>query len=64
MDIRQEALEYHGQGRPGKLEVTITKPVGTQRDLSLAYTPGVAEPVRVIVDDPTWPISTRRRGIS
>lgn len=52
MDIRQEALEYHGQGRPGKLEVTITKPVGTQRDLSLAYTPGVAEPVRVIVDDP------------
>lgn len=52
MDIRQEALDYHAQGRPGKIEVSITKPVGTQRDLSLAYTPGVAVPVRAIADDP------------
>lgn len=48
----QEALEYHCQGRPGKIAVTVTKPVGTQRDLALAYTPGVAEPVRAIAADP------------
>src|SRR5512135_616658 len=41
----QETLEYHRQGRPGKIEVTPTKPMLTQRDLSLAYTPGVAEVV-------------------
>ena len=41
----QEALEYHRRGRPGKIEVTPTKPMLTQRDLSLAYTPGVAEVV-------------------
>jgi malate dehydrogenase (oxaloacetate-decarboxylating)(NADP+) len=39
---RQDALDYHSQGRPGKIAVVPTKPVGTQRDLSLAYTPGVA----------------------
>jgi malate dehydrogenase (oxaloacetate-decarboxylating)(NADP+) len=43
---REEALEYHHlKGRPGKIEVVPTKPMDTQRDLSLAYTPGVAEPV-------------------
>jgi len=49
---RQEALEYHAEGRPGKIAVVPTKPVGTQRDLSLAYSPGVAEPCRAIANDP------------
>src|SRR5438094_885719 len=43
---RQEALDYHSQGRPGKIQVSPTKPFKNQRDLSLAYTPGVAEPCR------------------
>jgi malate dehydrogenase (oxaloacetate-decarboxylating)(NADP+) len=41
---KQEALDYHSQGRPGKIEVIPTKPYSSQRDLSLAYSPGVAEP--------------------
>jgi malate dehydrogenase (oxaloacetate-decarboxylating)(NADP+) len=41
---KQEALDYHAQGRPGKIEVIPTKPYSSQRDLSLAYSPGVAEP--------------------
>ncbi len=50
--IRKEvALRYHSEGRPGKIEVIPTKPCATQRDLSLAYTPGVAEPCRVIAED-------------
>jgi len=48
---REEALEYHSSGRKGKIEVIITKPCITQRDLSLAYTPGVAEPCREIHKD-------------
>jgi malate dehydrogenase (oxaloacetate-decarboxylating)(NADP+) len=44
MFTREEALEYHRGGRPGKIEIRCTKPTLTQRDLSLAYTPGVAEP--------------------
>ena len=48
---RELALAYHEQGRPGKLEVVPTKPVFTQRDLALAYTPGVAEPCREIHRD-------------
>jgi len=52
MKIRtEEALEYHSQGRKGKVEVVSTKPCLTSRDLSLAYTPGVAEPCRVIAKD-------------
>ena len=47
-----EALRYHAEGRPGKIEVVPTKPTRTQRDLSLAYTPGVAEACRAIVEDP------------
>lgn len=43
--LRDEALEYHQRGRPGKIAVVPTKPLSTQRDLSLAYTPGVAHPV-------------------
>ena len=50
--IRKEvALRYHSEGRPGKIEVIATKPCATQRDLSLAYTPGVAEPCREIEKD-------------
>jgi malate dehydrogenase (oxaloacetate-decarboxylating)(NADP+) len=41
---KQDALDYHSQGRPGKIEVVPTKPYSTQRDLTLAYSPGVAEP--------------------
>jgi malate dehydrogenase (oxaloacetate-decarboxylating)(NADP+) len=46
--LKQDALEYHAEGRPGKLEIIPTKPLLTQRDLSLAYTPGVAEPCLAI----------------
>jgi len=49
----QEALLFHSQGRPGKLEVVATKPMATQRDLSLAYSPGVAVPVLAIAEDET-----------
>ncbi len=49
---REEALSYHSEGRRGKIEVVPTKPCHTQRDLSLAYTPGVAEPCREIEKDP------------
>src|SRR5687767_15775135 len=49
-DIRkQQALEYHSKGKPGKIEVVPTKETKTQRDLSLAYSPGVAEPCKEIV---------------
>jgi len=47
-----EALEFHARGRPGKIEIIATKPMATQRDLALAYSPGVAVPVRAIADDP------------
>src|SRR5882757_6346549 len=47
----QEALLFHSEGRPGKLEVVATKPMATQRDLSLAYSPGVAIPVLAIAAD-------------
>ena len=49
----QEALLFHSEGRPGKLEVIATKPMATQRDLSLAYSPGVAVPVLAIAEDPS-----------
>jgi len=48
---REQALEYHAKGRPGKIEVIPTKEAKTQRDLSLAYSPGVAEPCKEIYDD-------------
>ena len=48
----QEALDFHSRGRPGKLEILATKPMATQRDLSLAYSPGVAVPVLAIAKDP------------
>ncbi len=49
----QEALQFHSQGRPGKIEIVATKPMATQRDLSLAYSPGVAVPVKAIAEDPS-----------
>jgi malate dehydrogenase (oxaloacetate-decarboxylating)(NADP+) len=49
---KKDALDYHSEGRPGKIEVIPTKPHNTQRDLSLAYTPGVAEPCLEIKDNP------------
>ncbi len=52
MITKEEALRYHSRGRKGKIEVSPTKPCVTQFDLSLAYTPGVAEPCRVIQQNP------------
>ena len=49
---RDEALDFHARGRPGKIEIVATKPMATQRDLSLAYSPGVAVPVEEIAKDP------------
>ena len=57
-----EALEYHEKPRPGKLEIRSTKPTATQSDLSLAYTPGVAEPCLVIADDPDSAFRYTNRG--
>ncbi|UPA26103.1 NADP-dependent malic enzyme [Shinella oryzae] len=52
-DIDQQALFFHRYPRPGKLEITATKPLGNQRDLALAYSPGVAAPCLAIRDDPS-----------
>jgi malate dehydrogenase (oxaloacetate-decarboxylating)(NADP+) len=49
----QEALQFHSRGRPGKFQIMPTKPMATQRDLSLAYSPGVAVPVLAIAEDPS-----------
>ena len=48
----REALDFHTQGRPGKIEIIASKPMATQRDLALAYSPGVAIPVKAIAADP------------
>lgn len=58
----KEALEFHERGRPGKLEILPTKPMATQRDLSLAYSPGVAVPVRAIAADPQKAFDYTTRG--
>src|SRR5215207_6863049 len=58
----QEALQFHSQGRPGKLEVVPTKPMATQRDLSLAYSPGVAVPVKAIAADPATAYDYTAKG--
>ncbi len=58
----QEALLFHSQGRPGKLEIVPTKPMATQRDLSLAYSPGVAVPVKAIAEDPSTAFDYTARG--
>jgi malate dehydrogenase (oxaloacetate-decarboxylating)(NADP+) len=59
---REEALEYHSKGRPGKVEVVPIKPCGDQKDLSMAYSPGVAEACRAIVDDPETAYAYTGRG--
>ncbi|HEY4923267.1 MAG TPA: NADP-dependent malic enzyme [Roseiarcus sp.] len=58
----QEALLFHSRGRPGKLEIMPTKPMATQRDLSLAYSPGVAVPVKAIHADPSTVFDYTARG--
>ena len=58
----QEALQFHSSGRPGKLEVVATKPMATQRDLSLAYSPGVAVPVLAIAEDPSRAFDYTAKG--
>ena len=57
-----EALQFHQQGRPGKIEINASKPMATQRDLSLAYSPGVAAPVRAIAEDPSRVFDYTTRG--
>ena len=57
-----EALDFHSRGRPGKLEIMPTKPMATQRDLSLAYSPGVAVPVRAIAENPDLAYDYTTRG--
>jgi malate dehydrogenase (oxaloacetate-decarboxylating)(NADP+) len=52
-DIKLDALEYHAQPRPGKMETIPCKPASTQWDLTLAYSPGVAEPCLRIKEDPS-----------
>jgi malate dehydrogenase (oxaloacetate-decarboxylating)(NADP+) len=59
---RQDALDYHSSGRPGKIAVVPTKPALTQRDLSLAYSPGVAEPCREIAENPEEAFRYTARG--
>jgi malate dehydrogenase (oxaloacetate-decarboxylating)(NADP+) len=61
-NVFSEALEYHEKPRPGKLEIRATKPTATQTDLSLAYTPGVAEPCRVIASNPDAGFRYTNRG--
>src|SRR5947199_7375229 len=57
-----EALDFHSRGRPGKIEIIATKPMATQRDLSLAYSPGVAVPVRAIADNPACAYDFTSKG--
>lgn len=51
-DFRQQALDYHALPTPGKISIELTKPAATSKDLALAYSPGVAEPVRAIAENP------------
>ena len=53
-DFRKAALAYHRSPRPGKLAVQATKRMANQRDLALAYSPGVAAPCEAIAADPRW----------
>jgi malate dehydrogenase (oxaloacetate-decarboxylating)(NADP+) len=57
-----EALQFHAEGRPGKIEIVATKPMATQRDLSLAYSPGVAVPVQAIADNPATAYDYTAKG--
>jgi len=62
MSLRDEALDYHRRGRKGKIEVVPTKPCVTQHDLTLAYSPGVAEPCREIEKNPDEVFNYTARG--
>ena len=61
-DLREAALFYHRYPTPGKLEISATKPLGNQRDLALAYSPGVAAACEVIVEDPAEASTVTSRG--
>lgn len=61
-DLERQALDYHEQNPPGKLEITATKPMATQHDLSLAYSPGVAAACNAIADDPATASRFTTRG--
>ena len=61
-DLREAALEYHRTPPAGKLAIVATKPMATQRDLALAYSPGVAEACNLIVEDPLAAASVTTRG--
>ena len=58
----REALLFHSFGRPGKIEIIASKPMATQRDLALAYSPGVAVPVRAIAENPARAYDYTARG--
>src|SRR6056297_2309171 len=62
MGLDEDAPEYHREEPPGKIEISTTKPTNTQRDLSLAYSPGVAAPCREIRDDPTQAFTYTAKG--
>ena len=53
-ELINSALEYHANPRPGKIEIAATKPLANQRDLALAYSPGVAAPCELIAEDPAY----------
>ena len=61
-EFKEDALAYHASPIPGKISVEITKPAETQRDLSLAYSPGVAEPCREIAADPSTAYTYTGKG--
>ena len=61
-DLKHAALDYHRNGRPGKIEIALTKPCETQQDLSLAYSPGVAQPVLEIEKDPVAAYDYTNKG--
>ena len=58
----REALRFHAEGRPGKIEIVASKPLTTQRDLALAYSPGVAVPVKAIAEDPATAYDYTAKG--
>jgi malate dehydrogenase (oxaloacetate-decarboxylating)(NADP+) len=62
MGLDEDALDYHREDPPGKIEISTTKPTNTQRDLSLAYSPGVAAPCRAIRDDPEQAFTHTAKG--
>ena len=61
-DLKQAALEYHRLSPPGKIKIAPTKPMVTQRDLALAYSPGVAYACEAIVEDPNMASEMTARG--